>query len=189
MGSRVVIGCAVLYAALCWVALSTIPALEISPEFFLVLFLISLILGFLLIVLQVNNDTGDNGEPMTMLSGKVIPAVVTNPDREKEEQQLQVWVERGKTIFFFLSIFILVFWFRLSFHGFPKKWWDKGYSLLIFMYSFGKAGQEFTNGNGTKAILSMLYIKYPYLLSLPYSWFIYWSLRGRQLFNQFIDYE
>jgi hypothetical protein len=187
MGLKVVVVYATLYAALCWIALSCVPALEIGPEIFLALFVITLALGFLLIVMQVNENIGDSGGQIVMLSGKIIPGVTINPEREKEEQQLQIWVERGKFNFFFLSIFILVFWVHLSIRGFPKEWWDKGYSFLIFMYSFGKAGQEFSNGNGLRAILSLFYIKYPYLLSLPYALFIYWVLKGRQLFSEFVD--
>lgn len=189
MGLRVAVFYSVLYATVCWVSLSSFRMQEISPEFFLLLFFVSLALGFVLIVAQVNNDTGDSGEQVVMLSGEIIPAVTPSPERQQEEEELQTWVEKGKVIFFFLSIFLLVSWIRLSFHGFPKEWWDKGYGLLIFMYSFGKAGQELSNGNGLRAYLSFVYIEYPYLLSLPYAWFMYWALRGQQMFSAYLDYE
>jgi len=185
---------AALYVVLCIVVLSLIPEMLVGPGSFFVLFLISLILGFFLIVLQVDNDTGDNGEAITLLSGEVIPAVQESNEQKQQDQTINSWVQWGKIVFLPLSVFILVFWVKLTYHGIPKEWWDKGYSLLIYMYAFGEAGKHRTyayNDFGYGDYLSMtrnlantgfdfLYISRPSLLSLPYTGFIFWVLTGRK---------
>ena len=98
---------AALYAAACWVIFSLFSSFQINPYFFMVLFLGSLVSGILLIVLQRNDDTG---EAITLLSGEVIPALPIGTDQAKDDQAIQLYVHWGKTLFFFLSIFILIFW-------------------------------------------------------------------------------
>jgi len=163
----------------------------------MVLFFISLVLGFLLIVLQVNDDSGYDGEAVTMLSGEVIPAIQETPDQIQEEQKTKSWVHRGKTVFFFLSIFLVVFWVKLSAYGLPKEWWDKGYSLLVIIFAFAEAGKHGTHayqdfvygdylnmaGHASNMALDFYYIKKPCFLSLLYAGFIYWVLRGHKMFD------
>jgi hypothetical protein len=151
--------------------------------------------------MQVNNDTGDNGATINMLSGEVIPAIQQTPEQVQGEHNIQSHVYMGKIIFFFLAIFLIVYWVKISLYGVPKEWWDKGYSLLIFMYAFGDAGRHATHayqdfgygdywnmaGHVGGIGMDVAYIHRPCLLSIPYAGFIYWALRGRWMFSAYED--
>jgi hypothetical protein len=176
-----------LYAAVCCGVLLLLPPDPVGPGSFFVLVLLSLLLGFMLIVMQINPDSG---KAIRLLSGEIIPAARLSPERRQGEREIRLWVRRGKPIFFFLSIFILVYWVLISYHGLPQAWLDKGYySFLMYLYISAAVGKDYTTGNYAQMGFDFSYIYYPFLLGLPYSGFIYWALYGRRPLSEITDNE